>query len=355
MSMLINFHRCLVSRRAKTSQERLIFLLLLPFSCLYGFVGWFRNLCYDSGLFSSYHAGLPIVSVGNLTVGGTGKTPVVDWLVKEFQKQGKCPAIVSRGYSGNFVGHVGVVSSGDGILMTSFESGDEPYLLAKRNPKCPVLIAKKRINAIKMVEETKMADLIILDDGFQHRAVKRDVDLVLLDSVRPLGNGWPLPAGNLREFPQALKRSDFLLMTRTSDQTRGEFMGFQVYNSDHQLTNIAVDLDGSQLPVSQLKKLNLLAFAGIADPENFFAALMKMGLSLKNKLGFSDHVDYQSQTLDQLRMASVDVDALITTEKDAVKLSSDMFELPCYRIGMDISIDKPKELFDRLNKRLWSQ
>jgi tetraacyldisaccharide 4'-kinase len=349
------FHRRLVSHGAETLSERFFLLLLLPFSFLYGVVGWVRTLCYDFGLLSSYHASLPVVSVGNLAVGGTGKTPFVDWLVKEFQKQGKRPAIVSRGYGGNFDGEVGVVSSGNEILMTSAECGDEPFLLAKRNPQCPVLIAKKRTSAIKKLEKLAIADLIVLDDGFQHRAVKRDVDLVLLDFTRPLGNGWPLPAGNLREFPKALKRADFLLMTRAGIHRHDDFMGLQTYVSHHQLADIAVSLDGQSVPISQLKSLKLLAFAGISDPESFFVSLEGVGLTLKSKLGFPDHADYQDQTLSQLRRALADVDALITTEKDAVKLTADMFELPCYQIAMEIKINNAKELFERLTQRLWSQ
>jgi len=296
-----------------------------------------------------------VVSVGNITAGGTGKTPVVDWLVKEFKKQGHHPAIISRGFSGNFTGHVGIVSAGEGLLMAPAECGDEPYLLAKRNPTCPVLIAKKRSHAIKQLEQKKLADLIILDDGFQHQAVRRDVDLVLLDSTLPLGNGKPLPAGNLREFPAALKRADFLLMTRTSEQRHQHFMGFEVFESSHQLSEIAITLDGKSVPVSQLKDLQCLAFAGIADPENFFAALEKMGLNLKNKLPLADHVTYHEPILNQLNHAALGMDALITTEKDAVKLSPDMFELPCYQIALEIKINRSEDFFDRLSRSLWSQ
>ncbi|RLB71961.1 MAG: tetraacyldisaccharide 4'-kinase [Deltaproteobacteria bacterium] len=355
MDKIVNFHRHLVSQGARNFQERLLLFLLLPFSYLYGVIVWVRNRCYQFGWFSSYRASLPVVSVGNLAVGGTGKTPVVDWLVKEFQKQGKRPAVVSRGFAGNFSGDVGVVSSGAGILMTAAECGDEPCLLAKRNPDCPVFIAKKRVDAIKIIESSKNVDLIILDDGFQHQAVKRDVDLVLLDSTSPLGNGKPLPAGNLREFPGALKRADLLLMTRAGVQNRQHFMGFKVYESYHQLSTTAISLDGQAVPVSQLSGLKVLAFAGIADPENFFVSLENAGFRLDCKLGFADHVTYQGEILNKLQLAAADVDALITTEKDAVKLSADMFELPCYQLPMDIKINNSKELFDRLTNRLWSQ
>ena len=354
MRNLAAFHRSLVTQGSKKTWERLLLLLLLPFSIFYGIVGWIRAFCYDKNLFSSYQSSLPVISVGNLAVGGTGKTPVVDWLVKEFEKQGKRPAIVSRGYAGNFKGDVGIVSSGSGILMNPGECGDEPYLLAKRNPFCTVLIAKKRIDGIKALERSKESDLIILDDGFQHRAVKRDVDLVLLDARRPLGNGWPLPAGNLREFPRALNRADFLLMTRSKKNECSGFRGFQVYCSRHRLADFAVNLDGNKVSIGQLKKLNLLAFAGIADPESFFVSLEDIGISLQNKVFFDDHTEYQSSVLEEINKALTNVDALITTEKDAVKLSVDMFAIPCYQIPMDISIVDSADLIKSVTKRLWS-
>ena len=355
MDKITNLHRRLVTPGAKDPQEWFLFLLLLPFSYIYGVIGWVRNLCYRIGCFSSYRSELPVVSVGNLAVGGTGKTPVVDWLVKEFKKQGHHPAIISRGFAGNFTGSVGIVSAGEGILMSPAECGDEPYLLAKRNPACPVLIAKKRSNAIKQLEQMGRVDLIILDDGFQHLAVRRDVDLVLLDATSPLGNGKPLPAGNLREFPGALKRADFLLMTRSTGEHHQFFRGIEVFESSHQFAAIAVSLDGQRVPVSQLKNLKCLAFAGIADPGNFFASLEKIGLNLEEQLPLADHVTYQNQVLNKLNHAAAGVDALITTEKDAVKLSPDMFELPCYQIALEIKINRSEDFFDRLSHCLWSQ
>ena len=355
MDKIVNFHHRLVSPGAKNFPERFLLLLLYPFSYLYGVITWIRNLCYDFGWCSSYRSSLPVISVGNLAAGGTGKTPVVDWLVKELQKRGHHPAVISRGFSGNYTGEVGIVSSGDGILMSAIECGDEPYLLARKNPDCPVLVAKKRSNAMRQLEQSKLADLIILDDGFQHRAVERDVDLVLLDATAPLGNGRPLPAGNLREFSGALKRADLLLMTRATTQKHQYFMGFEVFESSHQLAVSVTSLDGESIPVSQLKRLKCFAFAGIADPENFFLSLLKVGFNLKNQLPFADHVIYQGQILNQINHAATGMDALITTEKDAVKLSADMFELPCYQIALEIKINRSKEFFDHLTRCLWSK
>jgi len=355
MNRLIELHQHMVADGSKNFTERLLFLLLLPLSLSYGVVGWARNVCYDYKLLSSYQSSLPVISVGNIAVGGTGKTPVVDWLVKEFIKHGKFPAVVSRGYSGAFRGDVGIVSATDGLLMSAAECGDEPYLLAKRNPRCFVVVARKRSLGVKAVEASGGADVVILDDGFQHRAVKRDFDLVLLDSTRPLGNGWVLPAGILREFPQSLHRADLLLMTRSGEQRALDFMELQVYNSDHELSEIAVTLAGEEVPVGQLKGLNLLAFSGIAHPEFFFEALVNSGLTVKNRLAFGDHVKYDKPILDQVYAVLADVDALITTEKDGVKLTAEMFEKPCYQLPMDVKIDNSKELFDVLTKRLWSE
>ncbi|MEA3543955.1 MAG: tetraacyldisaccharide 4'-kinase [Thermodesulfobacteriota bacterium] len=331
-----------------------MFLLLLPFSFLYGFVGFVRNFCYDSSMLPAYQSSLPVISVGNIAVGGTGKTPVVDWLVKEYLKQGKHPAVVSRGYSGSYKEDVGIVSAGDGLLMTASECGDEPYLLAQRNPHCRVVVARKRVDGIKTVEASGVVDLILLDDGFQHRAVKRNVDLVLLDSNRPLGNGWPLPAGHLREFPKALQRADFLLMTRAEKMKSATFMDRSAFTSHHVLSDIVTSLEGNQQSVNHLKNLKLLAFAGIAKPESFFASLVDIGLVPHKQLAFADHSDYQEDVLEHIRKAAASADALITTEKDGVKLVADMFELPCYQIGMDIKIDNSDILLKNLSRKIWS-
>jgi len=354
MSALLRYHRRIALTGASTLTEWLLLLLLMPFSIMYGMISLIRNKFYDLDLCASYRAAVPVVSVGNIAVGGTGKTPVVDWLLKEFIKLGKAPAVVSRGYGGTFSGKVGIVSSGDGLLLSADDCGDEPFLLARRNPKARVLIARKRADGIRIAVAELGADVIILDDGFQHRAVARDLDLVLLDASRPYGNGWTLPAGLLRERPSSLKRADYFLMTRATLNKSDNLMGFRTYNSQHQLANIAIDLNGNSMPVDKLKKLNLLGFAGIADPDNFFGSLENSGLTLRTKLAFADHADYHSKLVAQLQVATVGVDALITTEKDAVKLSADMFELPCYQIPMDINIDNSAELIMAISKKLWS-
>lgn len=270
MSRLLAFHRRIALQGPKLPLEWLLFLLLFPWAVLYGVVGWLRNKGYDWSLFASYRATVPVVSVGNIAAGGTGKTPVVDWLVKEFIRQGKHPAVVSRGYGGSFSGEVGIVSQGKGLLLNVEQAGDEPYLLARRNPAALVLIARKRSAGVQFAVDRLNADVVILDDGFQHRAVQRDLDLVLLDAANPYGNRWPLPAGLLREFPSALQRADLLLLTRSSEESGFRFANKMVYKSQHQLADGAISLDGEEVTFQQLKKKKICAFAGIAEPAGFF-------------------------------------------------------------------------------------
>ncbi len=339
MSKLQQLHRRTALKGARQPLEWLVFLLLLPFSAIYGLISWLRNKCYDWGIFSRFCAEVPVVSVGNLAVGGTGKTPVVDWLVKEFLSLGKKPAVVSRGYGGTFSGKVGVVSNGEGLLLEAEVSGDEPFLLAHKNPEAIVLIARKRAAGVQVAVDHYGADVVILDDGFQHRAVERDLDLVLLDASNPCANGWPLPAGLLREFPNALRRADVLLLTRAEEIPRFSLENKQIFYCRHQLENFAVDLSGQQLSFHELKKLKLLAFAGIADPQSFFLALKYDGLVIENSLSLSDHCDYDQSLQAEIRSAAAGCEGMITTEKDAVKLKKEMFSLPCYQVPMAVDIN----------------
>ncbi len=354
MNSVAGIHRRLVTGEGLAWWEKALFLLLLPCAIIYGGIGWVRNLLYDSGLLSSYCFSRLVVSVGNIAVGGTGKTPTVDWLIKEFVQIGKHPAVISRGYSGSFSGTVGIVSDGKELLMSAKAAGDEPYLLARKNRSCPVIVARKRADGLRLLEQRDDVDVVILDDAFQHRAIQRDVDLVLLDASYPLGNGWPLPAGNLREFSGALSRADFLVMTRAEEGGATSFNGYPVYRSIHQLSDHAVALDGTQVLLAELKPLRLCAFAGIANPASFFTSLETYGLTLAEKMSFDDHVEYDFSLIEQIKLSAENADALITTEKDGVKLAADMFELPCYQVPVDVKISGSADLFDNIVQKLWS-
>ncbi len=354
MKLLTQWHKRLLRYPHVSFWLHLLFLLLLPASVLYGVATWIRSCAYDRGWLASYRSRLPVISVGNLAAGGTGKTPTVDYIVKELIGQGWSPAIVSRGYRGTYRGDAEYVLKAGRLLMTAQEAGDEPYLLAQRNPLSTVMVARQRVKAIHILEGDQQVDVVILDDGFQHRSVNRDVDIVLLDARAPFGNGWPLPAGNLREWPDALRRADLLLVTRGKTEADLSWTGLPVFQSRHRLSQFGVSLDGEQVPLADLEKTKLSAFAGIASPHSFFSALEDQGLSLVHKIVYPDHVAYKRQHFVQLAKVSQQVDALLTTEKDAVKLERGLIPAVCYRVKMDLEIDKPDRFRSILADKLRS-
>lgn len=349
MKALLALHQRLVDGPPWRSADRVLLALLAPLGWLYGSLARVRIRLYELGLFSSYRAPVPVISVGNLAAGGTGKTPVVDYIARFLLAQGRRVAIVSRGYGGELNLGVHLVCSGNGPLLGPQQVGDEPYLLARRNPRALILTARRRADGVRQAVSKHGAEVVLLDDGFQHRAVDRDLDIVLLDARRPLGNGRVLPAGALREFPGALSRGDLFILTRCPAETLPalELPGL-VLHSRHRPASILVDSEGRPLPVEQLRGCRGLAFAGIADPRGFFAGLRQLGLTLAKTLSFADHCRYNAGELEQLRAAAAEVDYLVTTEKDGVKLGQAAFAVPCYQLPLDLEIVEAGALEQRL-------
>jgi len=351
--LLIRWHRQISSNQKKPLWLTLLQLLLVPPSWCYGLIGQLRNWCFDRQIFKSYKSSLPVVSVGNLAAGGTGKTPTVDWLVKGLCAMGKKPAIVSRGYGGGYRQLVALVSDGQQQLMTADQCGDEPLLLARRNPTCPLVVARRRTDGVRYFEANFAADVIVLDDAFQHRQLARDVDLVLLDTRDPFGNGWTLPAGKLREYKSALRRADALLLTRATESPILPISGLPTYYSCHRLSKNANGLDGSCCDISLFKNKKVFAFAGLADNQQFFQALGSLGVFPTGTMSFPDHVDYTTELQQSIATGASGCDMLLTTEKDAVKLAANMFELPCYYVGLDLDIVDGQQLLMLISNKLW--
>jgi len=349
MSRLFAFHRQLVTAGPQGLPQKLLFLLLRVAGWLYGLIGLLRRKLYRAGLLSVYRAPVPVISVGNLTVGGTGKTPMVDYLVKWLLGHGRRVAVVSRGYGGQGADRVGVVCAGEGPLLPPENCGDEPYLLAQRNPRALVLIAPRRSEGIGLAVERFAADVILLDDGFQHLSVARDLDIVLLDARRPFGNGHLLPAGVLRESPSLLERAGVVVLTRSDGSDAPPLKGsWPLVRSCHRLADEVGSLAGVRLPLKSLAGQRAVAFAGIADPDNFFAALAAVGLQLVRTLPLADHIAYDRATLALLADAARDADFLVTTEKDGVKLSTVQLPVPCYQTPMTLEFyDEGSLLLER--------
>jgi len=301
------------------------YLLSLP----YGAAVRARNRLFDLGALPQHDVGCPVVSVGNLTVGGTGKTPMAIRVAGMLRDRGMRPAVLSRGYGGKSTAGVLVVSDGRQPLAGPDEAGDEPVLVARRLPGVPVLAGTKRAVTGRYARENFGADVLVLDDGFQHRWIRRDLDIVLLDSRRPLGNGFLLPRGPLREPPASLERAGIVVLTRSEDRSdpldgslAGLLAGRPVLRTRIRPTKL-VATDGTEMPLSHLAGRKAFAFAGIARPESFRQTLEGLGACLAGFRALPDHHRYGAENVRQIERALDEsgADILVTTEKDGVKLS----------------------------------
>ncbi|QAV24219.1 tetraacyldisaccharide 4'-kinase [Proteus hauseri] len=278
------------------------YILLLPFSWLYGAIAILRRIAYQKGWLSSWKSPVPVVVVGNLTAGGNGKTPVVIWLVEQLIQQGFKAGVVSRGYGGKSDHYPLLLSS----ETTPAMAGDEPVLIYHRTG-VPVAVAPVRRDAVKALLAQHKLDVIITDDGLQHYALQRDYEIVVIDGQRRFGNGWWLPAGPMRERAGRLNTVDAIIVNGGLSQNNEIGM---VLEGD-----LAINLKtGEKKPINQLNKA--VAMAGIGHPPRFFNSLNDKGVELIATKAFSDHSDYRVQELQQLTPHN---EPLIMTEKDAVK------------------------------------
>lgn len=355
MGRAVHAYRRMIDAGPSSLVSWTFYLLLWPFALIFRLIVSLRTSCYRYGLPKVYRATVPVISVGNLTVGGTGKTPVTDTLVKILVARELRVAVVSRGYGGQFRGAVGLVSAGDGVLLMPPQlAGDEPCLLARRNPALLVFVARERARGV-CAAEAAGAQVIVLDDGFQHLPVYRDCDIVLLDSRAPFGNGQQLPAGPLREAVGALRRADLVIMTHAG-ATAAQAIPYvgPVLHCRPRLADILTTLDGEEIPWSRLEGEQVVAFAGIARPEDFFVALRNRGLELAATLALDDHQEYSGEQLNRLIQSCDNKKLLLTTEKDAVKLRAARFPCPCLVVPLSLEFDEPGGL-DRVLERVVEQ
>ena len=271
-----------------------------------------------------------VLSVGNLAAGGTGKTPAVVMLARWALRQGYRTAVLTRGYGGTYRNPVLEVSSGSGLCSDAGSAGDEPCLLAESLPGVPVIAGRKRYSAGLYAENKFGSGFFILDDGFQHRALARDMDLVLMDAVHPWGNGHLLPRGPLREPLENLERADAVVLTRAGSGDNAEAvryvlrsmgMSVPVFLADH-VPSCVVDHLGVEHPVHCLDGIKVAAFAGIGNPASFNRTLEKLGAEVVNFSSFPDHHIFTAQELDRLERGRRDSGAewLVTTEKDWIRI-----------------------------------
>ncbi len=318
-------------REAEGGLERLLLSPLAAAEVAFRAAAAARGALYALRLLPVYRAAAPVFSVGNLAVGGSGKTPAALALARRLADRGRTVALLSRGYGARRRG-ARVVADGRRVLLGAEEAGDEPALLARRLPGLRVLCGPRRAELARRATEALGADALVLDDGFQHRALHRDLDLVVLDAPSPWGNGRLLPRGPNREGPGALARAGLVWLARADEAAIGTLeplrdLAARATGRPPVESRLAVaDLcDGALsrvFPAASLRGRRVLLLAGIARPERFRRTVERLGAEVAGERLFRDHHRYAAAELDQAFAAarSAGCDQVVTTEKDAVRL-----------------------------------
>lgn len=317
-----------------------LFFFGRPLGPLYGLIMKFRELLYTKQVFKQENPGAPVISVGNLVLGGTGKTPTVIHLAQMLQAAGLKPAVISRGYGGKSKATVNVVSDGKSILMDATSAGDEPILIAQSLVGVPVVTGKKRIFPARYAVDHLGANIILLDDGFQHMAVSRDINLVLFDASALAGNSRIFPGGPLREPVAALKRTSAFLITgqNKENKKRSDLFGALLQERFPEIPlyvsvlseSIVVDQAENRVNVTGIK--DAYAFCAIAQPDRVQSTLSDLGINLVGCKAYQDHSPYDQQVITALCSQATEKKArcLITTAKDFVKIKEYHFTLPLF-------------------------
>jgi len=320
---------------------------LSPLGWIYGFVADARNWLYDREIFRSESLGALTVSIGNLTVGGTGKTPLVAYVAKVLSDNGRLVCVLTRGYGRKNAGQQVLVSDGRRVLCDARTGGDEPVELAyKLLGKAAVIANRDRVTTAEWARENLGATAFVLDDAFQHRRAKRDVDIVCIDATNPFGNGESLPAGILREHLSNVSRADAVVITRcdlvkdtdaVEDKLRRVATNVKVFRSSNKIVRFTqlkdlVDGDAATANGEELRGSEGFAFCGLGNPLNFFRQLEKEGLQLTGRKTYSDHHFYNARDIAEIerRARAAGSSFLVTTVKDAVRLLQMEFRIPCY-------------------------
>lgn len=313
---------------------------------------------YRSGRFKTHRLTTPVISIGNLTVGGTGKTPCTAFIANFLKSEGLSVAILSRGYKRQSKGLV-EVSDGAKILCDARQAGDEPYLLALFCPGVRVVVNADRYEAGKWLEARAKVDVFILDDGYQHIQLHRDLNILLLDGASPIGNGSVLPSGILREPVEEIARAEIVIGTRMTSVSQNNIRALlesfggkspPLFFAQHEIADFK--LRNAVPPLQPFKQEKIAVFSGIAQPERFFSDLQQKQFQLVHQQSFPDHHRYSAIELTSFFQQAIaqQAAAIITTEKDAANLPPEVFSqspLPIYTAQLQFRIANETE-FKRL-------
>jgi tetraacyldisaccharide 4'-kinase len=316
------YYRKLIAGQVEGWSAAFLRLLLSLAAYLYRAAIALRNLLYDTALLKTHRVNAVVISIGNITTGGTGKTPLVIWLCNLLSEEGISCAVLTRGYK-----------TVQNAQLKTQSCIDEPAVITQNCPKAPLIINPDRLAAAFDAIDSFHAEVLIMDDGFQHRRLARDLDIVTIDATCPFGYGRLLPAGLLREPPTALKRAHSVVLTRCDQVAHADLtkLEHQLYAINPNMT-IAASVhtllsvrtaQGTQINLDQLKEKNAFAFCGIGNPDAFFNTLKAVGLNLVGLGPYNDHHHYDTRDIAHICETAKKLDAnlVLTTQKDWTKIS----------------------------------
>ena len=345
---------------------RVLLGVLWAFSCVFRAVVSVRYFLYGLGVLRRFPLGCQVISIGNVTAGGTGKTPVTEKFARELTAAGRKVAILSRGYRrkeapwwkrmfSQVIEKPLVVSDGKHILLDAATGGDEPYMLASNLPGVCVLVDRNRVKAGRYAISRFGCDTLILDDGFQYQKLKHSLEVVLVDKTNPFGNGNMLPRGVLREPAKHIARADFIFLTKSDGDSAEVVREIRSFNDKAEIIEcrhaprLLKDVwSREELPLEWLKGKTLTTLSGIAVPQGFEDSLRRLGARVIWCERYADHHRYDSSEIIFALNKTSDLraDALITTEKDAVRFPRlETTPVPCYYLRVDIEITAGAENF----------
>ena len=315
---------------------------LLPPAALYGIGSSLRNYAFDTGVLRQHHLPVPVISIGGLTVGGSGKTPVTRYLAERLVDLGYRPAILSRGYGRKERRPLLVTPN-----QTWREAGDEPLLLATALPGVPVVVGPDRFLTGLLATQTFGADILLMDDGFQHRRIARAIDIVVIDGAHAVGNGRLLPAGPLRESVHSLSRAHAVFLTRVDQAKSTENVrkfieqyssGLPIIETAYRPTRLVRLVDGEAIPLSTLNGQRAVTLSGVANPRSFEQTLETLGVAVVGTSRYPDHHPFTAVDLERVCRLAQEHKAtwIVTTEKDAMRLPT--VPLPTYLTRLDITL-----------------
>jgi len=343
-------------------------IILLPLNVLYKLIIQIRNLFFDRNIFTQKEVDAKIISVGNLTMGGSGKTPLVITLTKYFRDIEKKVGVLSRGYGRTSKGYK-LVSDENKILATVNEVGDEIFLIANEC-NIPTAVSEKRVEGVNQFISDIDLELVILDDAFQHRWIARDVDLLIIDQ-RFLSNvnsldQRQLPLGSMREPFESIKRADAVIINKKFStkieipyKLKKYFEGKEIYYCHYKVSGIYDVKNNKEYLEEEFEGQKSLVVCGIAKPKSFLRILEKNKIDINNKLIFLDHKNYSLKEIKKIRKVFYETNSysVLTTQKDAVKLlefSKELDDIDIYFFKVELEIEKQNEFLESISNKIFN-